>query len=182
MSVEKEPLTDEEFSRMLKVATKLEKESSKGRWKDAKKVLLLIRYTGMHVSILCSTKDYNLRIEENNIIWNRTKKKGKEAHTFVRISSNIDFDVKEFIKDLRNRKKRNNRQYFYDLIKDIGERAGISDVSPMSLRHTVGIAMLDAGYPEAFVQQKLNCTAKTLKTYLKYSRKRSNDLFDKIGW
>ena len=175
LAVEKEPLTEQEFENVLKSATKKSEE--------ARKVILLLRYTGMHVSILCKPKQYNLHTEGDFIIWKRTKKNGKDAETTVKIHSAMNFDVKDFIKNnICKRRSKNNREYFYQLVRDVGLRAGIKSLSPMSLRHTFAVSMLDAGYPEKFVQQVLNCSDKVLKTYLNYSKERSKDLYDKIGW
>lgn len=147
---------------------------------DPKKILLLLRYTGMHSSVLANPNKYNLHVEDRNIVWNRTKKKGKEAHTDVRISKHIDFDIQEFIDDWKQRKRKRTRFYIHSLVRRIGDEAGIKGVSPMSLRHTFGVSLLDLDTSVPFVQQKLNCTPKMLETYLKYSKKRSDDQWDKL--
>ena len=183
-SVEKESLSDDEYDRILQAATR--------RGEEARRIVLILRWTGMHVSVLADPIKYDLHVEREGdgdyFVWKRTKKsKDKEARTDIKIHSSIDFDVREYIKELVQRRKARNkrrisRQYFYDVVRDVGERAGIPDVSPMSFRHTLGVWMLNNGYPESFVQQKLNCSTAVLKTYLKRARETGKPLYDRYGW
>ena len=183
-SVEKTPLTDVEWERVLQAAT--------NKSEEARMIVLILRWTGMHVSILAEPIKYNLHIETEKdgeyFIWNRTKKtKKKEAHTNIKIHSSIDFNLHDFINELKRRrtsgkKRQISRQYFYETVKDVGERAGIPSLSPMSFRHTLGVSMLNDGYPESFVQQKLNCSTAVLKTYLKQAKKTGKPLYQRFGW
>lgn len=174
MSIEKGPLTDKEFDKILQVATRTSEENLK--------VILLFRYTGMHVSVLAEPKKYNLRIDKDEIVWDRPKKKGKVAYTSIPISKHIDFKLQEFIDDLKKRKRRGSRQYFYELVKECGEKAGIFNVSPMSLRHTIGVDMLNKGFDKFDVKQTLNCSEKVLQTYLKHSTQTRKEKFKRLGW
>lgn len=182
MGVEKEPLKDaRQFDKILEIATR---ESE-----DARKIVILLRYTGMHISILCNSK-YKLREEEHGgdkyIVWERTKmrqKGGKKAvYTSILKSQHIDFDVGEFAEEIQNRKRKKSRQYWHDLIKRIGQRAGISGLSPMTFRHTLGVDMIERGVPRDIVQDTLNCSDKVLRTYLKYSKSQKTDILKNIGW
>jgi len=174
MSVEKLPLTDLEYNKLLKAAT--------SRSEECKKIILLYRWAGMHESVLAEPIKYNLRVENDRIIWDRPKKKGKEAYTSIKISKNVDFDVSAFIDELKKRKRRISRQYFYDVVKNCGLEAGLKGISPMSLRHTLGVWMLNNGYNESDVEQTLNCSRKVLKTYVKHSPKTRDEKFDRLGW
>lgn len=184
MSEEKEPLTDEEFDRILQAAIRRDGRDNNQKAGEREKIVLILRYTGMHVSILVDPEKYNLHIEDGLfIVWNRTKKEGKEAHTLIPINKTyITFNVEKFINDLKKRRRKNSRQYFYNLVKDVGERAGIKNLSPMSLRHTFAVSLLDLGCSDAFVRQNLNCSRKILETYTKYSKNRSKDVWKRIGW
>ena len=128
MSVEKKPLSEKEFDKILQAATRTSEE--------ARRVILIFRYTGMHVSVLAEPNKYDLRIEDGEIIWDRPKKKGKVAYTSIPISNHLDFDVNEFITDLKKRKKRGSRQYFYDIVKECGEKAGISGTARRLFRNS----------------------------------------------
>lgn len=174
MSVEKYPLTSKQFDKILEVATRTSEE--------ARRVILFLRYTGMHVSVLAHPQHYNLRVEEGEIVWNRPKKNGKTAHTAIPKSQNLDYDVEEFIEDLHRRKRKRTRKYFYELVRKLGERAGISGLSPMSLRHTVGVEMLNMGFTSPEVGQILNCSNKTLQTYVKHSNATRIQRFKQLRW
>ena len=174
MSIEKKPLTEKEFDKILQIATRTSEE--------ARKVVLFLRFTGMHVSVLAEPDKYNLRIEDDEIKWDRPKKKGKVAYTSIPISKHLDFDIDDFIDDLSGRKRKGSRQYFYELVKGLSEKAGITDVSPMSLRHTIGVDMLNKGFDRFDVKQTLNCSDKVLQTYLKHSTRTRKEKFKRLGW
>jgi integrase len=174
LSTEKKPLIEKEFDKILQVATRTSEE--------ARKVVLFLRFTGMHVSVLAEPDKYNLRIEDDEIKWDRPKKTGKIAFTSIPISKNLDFDIEEYIQDLRMRKRKKSRQYFYDLVKTLGEKAGLSNVSPMSFRHTIGVDMLNRGFDRYDVKQTLNCSDRVLSTYLKHSSRTRKEKFKRLGW
>lgn len=194
---EKECLTDEQFDRLLGVATRMSEE--------ARRVLLILKYTGMHISVLCNPvyveREYNRRkgqkkpfVDPNLEIiplnkkpyfsWKRPKKVGKDAEVRLPVSKHIDFvsDLDTFIRELRSREHYSDRNYYFKLIREIGNRAGIKGVSPMTLRHTFAVWMLDEGYPEKLVQQVMNCSDRVLKRYSKYTTKRMDDLFERKGF
>jgi len=136
----------------------------------------------MHVSVLAEPEKYNLRVEDNHIVWDRTKKQGRRAYTSVPISKNITFDVAEYVWDLRHRKRQRTRQYFHALVKRVGKEAGVPEASPMSFRHTLAVDLLDKGCSLLFVAQTLNCSRGVLDTYGKYSKERRKTVFERIGW
>ena len=136
----------------------------------------------MHESVMAKPIQYKLRLEDDTIVWLRTKKRGKEGYTSVPISKEIDFDVETFIDELKKRKRRISRQYFYNVVKTCGLRAGLRGISPMSLRHTLGVWMIDNGFAESDVGQTLNCSPKVLKTYLKHATKTRAEKFKRLGW
>jgi len=178
MSVEKEPLRDDkQFDKILEVATRLSD--------NARKIVLLLRYTGMHISVLCKPK-YELQEVKRNgdvyVVWKRTKKDGKEAHTEILKSKYIDFDIGEYAREVQGRKRKRSRQYFHALVRRIGLKAGLSDLSPMTFRHTLGIDMIERGVPRDAVRNILNCSERVLRTYLKYSKGRETNVLKKIGW
>jgi len=192
MSNTKPPLTDAEFDSIRQVAVRKDKVSSRRKYRTSDDgemgeneiVILLLRYTGMHVSILAKPEQYNLRVdhEEGMIIWNRTKKEGREAYTSIPIHKSLTFDIDEYINDIKKRKRRVSRQFFFNLIKDIGERAGKPDLSPMSFRHTLCVSLLNEGYPEQLVRQTMNVSPKVMNTYAKFTDKHKKSMFEKMGW
>ena len=150
MSVEKEALSEKEYDSILSAAMRKSEEAAN--------IIKFLRWTGMHVSVLAEPLKHNLRTEwetETNpdtgitkevqyIVWDRPKKKGKDAKTDIRVHADLNIDIDGFIEILRrrrsaNKKRRISRQYFYNVCKDVGERAGYSALSPMSFRHTFGV-------------------------------------------
>lgn len=187
MGVEKEPLTENEFNRILREATKLSNEGND----EPRKILLMLRWTGMHVSVLSEPNKHNLHTETINgiryIVWYRPKKTDKKARTQVAIHKSINFDVDEYIEQLKRRRNATNRRkisrrYFYEKIKELGERAGVPGISPMSLRHTFGVGLATQGYPREYIKQKMNCSDRVLQTYLQYSTCTEEELLKKKGW
>ena len=190
MGTEKKPLSKIEYDAIRAAALRKDANSSGKSYEtldgrsigENEIVILLLRYTGMHVSILSKPEEYNLHVKDNMIIWNRTKKEGREAYTSIPVHKDINFNVQEYIENLKKRKRRISRQYFHALVKELGERAGIQGVSPMSFRHTLAVDLLEQGYPDAFVMQVLNCSHKSFKSYSKYTDARKRSMFEKMGW
>ncbi len=60
-------------------------------------MILLLRYAGMHVSILAHPDKYNLQVVDDEIVWDRPKKHGKTAYTSILTSKNIDIFNELFI-------------------------------------------------------------------------------------
>ena len=182
MGVEKECLSDKEINAVIISASRISEE--------ARRIILILLYTGMHISVLCKpkkgVKNYDLQIINKNkklyFQWKRPKKKGKEAIVNIPVVPEIDFEdsLRSFIKHLRTRRRKSNRIYYYRLLKKIGKGAGVPNLSPMSLRHTFGLILADKGFNIDYIIQKMNCTRKTAESYLKYSTKRSDDVFERL--
>lgn len=181
----KRALDDKEMQRVIYEAEKMGDE--------AYKIVMIFRWTGMHVKVLEHPEIYNPHIEEDEegeqyIVWKRTKKVGDKALTEVPMPVAIDFDVGDYFDTLRRRRASKNRrkisrQYFYDVVKKVGEEAKIEGgVSPMTFRHTLGVWMANQGYEENFIIQVLNCTSETAKTYLKRARKTRKPIYKRLGW
>jgi len=146
--VEKEPLTQEQYLEVQRSALLYTNKDGSPN-KDGIKAIQLIRYTSMHISIISDPVRNNLRIEKapdgEYIVWDRPKKKGKLAHTEIRRSRNLTFNIQDFIRDLIERRAmydldpnphgkryRIHRQYWYRLFLRIGERAGIEGLTPLT--------------------------------------------------
>ena len=179
------PLSQPEIIALENVLNK--KCADGNRLKDYEAIKLML-YTGCHPSVLIDQKRiYALREEVTDggplIIWNRPKKKGREARCQIIRSRHIEFDVNEYMSNFRKRRGgKKSRQYLYDLVKRTCESAGISGASPMTLRHTAGVQMLKMGMRRSQVMDILNVSEKTLKTYLKFTPKENMDDLKRIGW
>lgn len=158
----------------------------KGKDTDSYKVFMILRYTGMHVSVLLDRK-HELH-EENDegdimLVWQRPKKKGVWARTSILKSKRIDFDIGDFIQKVYNRRSyKRSRFYIYRLIKDLGLDAGVPGVSPQSFRHSVAVLLLDSGHSESFVCDLLNISRKTLKWYANFTDRDKKETLKKAGW
>lgn len=179
MKTEKQALESEAaFDKILGAATRSKNP-------DARKVVLLLRYSGMHICVLRDSK-YNLREKEDKgdtfIVWDRPKKVGKEAYTSILKSRHIDYNVGEFAKDVQGRKAKRSPVYWWMLIKKIGEEAGVSGLSQMTFRHTLGVDMAERGVPRDIIRDTLNCSEKVLSTYMKFGKERKRRILKGIDW
>lgn len=179
MKTEKEPLTLKQLTRM---------ENTARTYDDASilKIFQLLRYTGMHPSVLVDPK-YDLHETTNDngkaiIVWKRPKKKGKDAHTSIKKASAINFDINDFVKRYQRRKRKRSRQYIHSVIMKIGEDTGIPGTSPMTLRHSACVDLLNRGIPEVVVMQIMNVSKKTMGHYAKYTDAGKADILEKVDW
>ena len=160
-----------------------------GEESDAYKSFMIFRYTGCHVSVLINPK-YELHEEKDEegdiiIIWQRPKKKGAWARTPILKHSNIDFDINKFATQVQKRKKKIKRLYWYRLMVELGEKSGIKlkePLSPNTLRHTLGVELLNKGWEEVQVAQLLNVSRKTLEWYARFTDKGMKAKLKKTGW
>lgn len=180
MGTQKEPLDAKNLAKLENAAIGFGKDS------DEYKVFMILRYTGMHISVLNTPKrelhEETDRDDDILVVWKRPKKDGVWARTSILKHKNINFNVEKFGKEVQKRRRRSSRQYFYELIQRLGIEAGIPKMSPMSLRHSLAIELLDNGCKEGFVAQILNCSLSTLKWYGKYTDKGKKDRLKKMGW
>lgn len=187
MSVRKKPLTEVDYMQLQRAAT-VHKNP------DALRAVQLLRYTGMHISVIADPIKHNLSFRDGYITWLRPKKKGNDALVVIKKSKHITFDLTTWIVDLRGRRLaldgieksrgihlRASRQYFYKLIQECGAMAGLKNISPMSLRHTFAVQSLPI-LGRDMVQQIMNCSSKTLQTYVKYDTKTQREVYDRVGW
>lgn len=131
----KQPLIQEEQERILAVA--------KDMGEFEYRTLLIFLDTGMHPCVLagdCKDTVPNLMVWNGEVLrWNRPK--NKEVMELL-----IPKRLKPWIEEYLKSERPNYRQWYNRLIKEIGQKAGISKLSPLSLRHTFAINRLDQGY------------------------------------
>jgi integrase len=175
IKTEKSPLSESELAR-------LENEARKSKDWEA---VVLMRWTGMHPSVIVEPR-YGLREVDHEgravIEWKRPKKQGKDAYTAILRSRRIDFDVNDYIAEFQARRRRRSRQYLHELVRKAGEDAGLPGVSPMSLRHSACVNMLERGVPETTVRQILNVSSRTMMRYSKYTKAGKVDALERVGW
>lgn len=163
----KEPLMEDEFQRIL---SSCENEFEK-------QTILILRYTGMHISVICDKEDkHHLAIKGNFIQWYRPK-----TSNLVRIP--LHPLIKPFMKEYLDSDRVKYRNYYNRMITQIGLRAKIEGLSPMTFRHTFGVSLLDEGYTMTQVQRMMGVTDLTVITrYTQYSDKQMEAKWKDTGW
>lgn len=186
--VQKLPMTIDELDRLEAIACSYPKDS------DHYRVFMLLRYTGMHVCCLYRKESRIKEIQRNgrtHIRWYRPMKgKIKGVKNLWEIlpglikHQKIDFDVEAYYTHLSKRKRKTGNVYFYRIIKDIGERGGLSDLSPNTLRHSLAVYLLeDVKLSYQDVADLLGCSVQTLhKHYAKIGKKAVDERMLKAGW
>jgi len=182
---EKEPLSKTEQDKVLKVAQQMGVITVHQHEINAYYVVAFLLDTGSHPSVLAEKVSRDLKVVEENgklyISWKRPKKKGKEAFTMLPVSKRLQSFIKEFLSgDLPN-----YRAFYNAVLNEVKKKVEEEDsgewtknICPLGMRHTFGVNRIDDGMPETKVQQLMNCSAKTLKIYVKYSKK----LLVEVGW
>lgn len=160
----KEPLTEEQMKKILEVCNEWEKET----------VLFLLN-TGMHISVLCNKKKSELKYQDGYLSWRRPKTK-----RYLRLK--VPKAVLPFIDNIINRPNY-SRQYYFQMIKDIGRKAGIPDLSPLTFRHTFGVNMLKKGADIPTLKELMGVeNTAVLMRYLKHTNNMVEKFLDKIDW
>lgn len=154
----KEPLTPEQQEAILKVAEKM------GDF-EYRTVLVLLE-TGMHPCVLandCEESTPDLRIWGNNLQWTRPKNDFK-------VSMPIPQRLREWIEEYLASERPQYRQWYNRLLRDIGAKAKVPRLSPLSLRHTFAVNRLNDGYELHDLQHLMGTRdLKSLAHYTVYS-------------
>lgn len=118
-------------------------------------VIWLFMNTGMHPKNLKQLKPKNL--DDDN--WLQYKRVKNEKPRRELLPDYVAVKVRAF---LNNKRRPRNRTSYWGICRDVGKRAGIRDLSPMSLRHTYCILMLQEfrnhPTPIDLVATKMGCT------------------------
>lgn len=154
------------------------KAKAYGKDSDEYKTWMTLRYTAMHVCCLYRPESKIREFEEGNSTydeWYRpmkgARKKGAGKGGWKKLPellkhSKIDFNIETFYKEIMARKKKNKYMYFYRLIQKIGIKAGISDLSPNSLRHSTLVYWIEvAKIPIKDVADIAGCDVITLQKH-----------------
>lgn len=176
----KEPLSDEDQDLILRKA----REIGTYFGVDVERTVLMLMETGIHISVLARPEDHRVRFFINNkghpeMRWYRPKKKGADADTRVILSPR----TKEWAEEYMLGKRPRYTEFYWRMLKELGENAGMKDLSQMTFRHTFAVNMLRRGVPESTIKDILNCSEKTLRRYVRYREETIDDvLIEKMGW
>jgi integrase len=126
------------ISRILK---KAEKHSS-----FANQTIKILYWTGMHPSSLLKIRIDS--IYSNTLTWRRPK-------TDKVLSAELNDGQIEVVKAFCLRKRKYSRSYLNQVIKEVGNKAGIKGLSPMTFRHTKCLELIQKYYKDPFMVQIL---------------------------
>jgi len=142
--------TPEELDRILEAAERVEKEARRSAYiqKYAKRIILLLLYTGMRTGELLNLKWEN--IKDDKIIFRRTETKQKREKVIP-----LTDGIKEILESLRDKRRKDDyiiplRQgmkargtiWMTDTMKKIREYSGIQDFIFHNIRHTASTIMV----------------------------------------
>ena len=187
----KEPLTIEEQDILLTAA---EKYGTYQRWEgsedklDTYQAISFMLDTACHPSVLSNEKHQLRTVKEKGKIyieWNRPKKKGHDAFTRIRASKRLIPWVEEFVAQ----EKPGYRQFYNHMLRAVASSIkkptrGLEpmNLSPLAIRHTFAVNMLNKGVDAEAVRQMMNCSRKTLEYYSKYRSDMLESKLDDIDW
>ncbi|MHC5059069.1 MAG: tyrosine-type recombinase/integrase [Planctomycetota bacterium] len=147
------PGDQEEFYEALLRACRRDRERAS--------VMLLWR-TGMHASTLVE-QTFNITLEEGYVHWDRPKFHGKKTrHLRAAMPSNEITILRRCIK--QGNLPSTQRALRYRLNR-IACRAGYEGITPLTLRHSRAIYLLDEGMPSFRVAAMLGCSWRTLEKH-----------------
>ena len=171
----KEPLTPKQQQAGLEAAQAM--ETFEGV--NAIHLTLFLLKTGAHPSVLANKQKSSLKTtEDDHIQWSRPKKNGGFAITRVKISKNL----KPWIYDFILQEFPTYREWYWGFCKKLGKSAGVSELSPMSFRHTFGSNLDDMGFTPSEIQSLMNCSLPVLMRYTKRQERETDKKLEEKGW
>lgn len=118
------------------------------------RVINIFLETGMHPEVMADPEGHSMETTRGNLTWCRPK-------TFLmcvwEYPDSMEQEVKEFIKNDLGL----HRSTYWRLVKKVSKKAGLDDVSPLTLRHTATIRLLKTKGPEE-AMRILRCSPRTL--------------------
>ena len=144
MGCTKYPVLDDDF--LIKMLGVCQDSEERG-------IIIVLDLTGMHVSSLCNLGPENLikQGSKSYLRWIRPK-------TYKTLQALVPKESVQTIQDLL-KMRRKSRQHYHVLVKQIGQRAGYQDVSPMTFRHNRCLrGLTKEGYSIFEIPQVMGCT------------------------
>lgn len=168
----KQPLTQEEQERVLAVA--------KDMGEFEYRTLLIFIDTGLHPCVLagdCEGTDPNLVVWNGEVLrWNRPKNDEK-------MEMLIPKRLKPWIEDYLKADRPKYRNWYNRLIAEVGKKAGLPGLSPLSLRHTFAVNRLDQGYSLAELKKLMGTkSTRALEHYVGLSAESMKKRYQGREW
>ena len=165
--------------KQLKKIIESAKKMGKYEGINALHLTLLLLKTGIHPSVLANKQKSSVKTtEDDHIQLSRPKKSGGYAITRVKISK----DLKPWIYDFVLQEFPTYREWYWGFCKKLGKKAGIKELSLMSLRHTFGSTLDFVGFTPAEIQSLMNCSLLVLMRYTKRQEREIDKKLEEMGW
>jgi integrase len=91
-------------------------------------------------------------------------------------------DLKPWIYNFILQEFPNYREWYWGFCKELGKRANILELSPMSFRHTFGSNLDDMGFTPSEIQSLMNCSLPVLMRYTKRQERETDKKLERLGW
>ncbi len=176
VSKTKDPLEPKDRERLLEAA-----KTIGTLWGlDAWKVCMVYLFTGMHTSVLSDVAKSRITvIDGKKIRWLRPKKVGSPAVTEVLLYWELKPWIEEFVHDVNNCK---DPRYYWEVVRACGFAASLTNISPMSLRHTFAVILDDWDFTPAEICAMMNCSPRTVMRYTSRTRRTIERKLHEKGW
>lgn len=128
-------------------------------------ILDVLWATGCHPSVLADPKRHSIVVKndglaEYSMTWRRPKKKGLAGYCAMPISDELAERLDAYIAG-----ETFSRKTIWQYVAECANEAGVHDVTPRTLRHTVGFRIFKALGPSA-AKESLNVSDRVLQYYL----------------
>ena len=124
---------------------------------SAEHTVRFLLYTGAHPRVLAKPEAHRLRLVRHRegmyVAWDRPK---TGAAVEVPVHKSLETWVEEFVRELPSRTI--SVRHYESFLADIGARAGIPDLTPMSLRHSFMRWVADQSHDASQVQKLGRCS------------------------
>lgn len=116
-------------------------------------VCVVLLETGMHPTALSELRTVNVKADA--IEWRRVK---NDRVCMALMTPRLKLGLEVFFKHGPK-----SRIWYWTLVKQVGEAAGVPELSPMSFRKTYLVALLQMGYPAEAIAQMAGCSVKVVR-------------------
>lgn len=117
--------------------------------------------TGCHVSVPCEPEKWRVDFQQGDSGWEMVWKRPKTTETCV---MPVTGDLVNRWRDYQAQPWRPTRRMVNEIITRCGEYAKIPDVSPLTIRHTVGFQVFKGSGPSA-AKESLGVSDRSLQHY-----------------
>lgn len=120
-----------------------------------RRIVRFFLLTGMHPDVLSKPKPHNVHISRGDLVWNRAK-------TGNLCSLQITPDIEELITTVLQSDMGKSVRTYRHYVRLAAEKAGLEDVSPLTLRHTAVQYLFEMGKTPQEVRAVLRCSHQVL--------------------